>query len=344
MYHRECTQAFPNFSFFGVLDHFNVTTMLKLDTDSLKFSKEEYVIGGVSTYVYNANILEDYVKNFKPDERHHLDININVLILIHHREGDYTYTEAIGKVILDEFAKLNSAPLIAVTFDGRNHGARTVDKFRNSSWDEGNDAHGADMISCIRGNDYDVKLCIDFLPSYLNLEKYINATCKEHEVKIRYNHILSGYSVGGHSVIRIANRYPELISIINPNVGCSDLSSLLVNRLLGTANYNHKYCYYNYDELGLTDEQKLKYPESLHRLVSAEDASILNDFPFEKIKMFATFYKDDPLVPSKISELWINMYLNSNSDSAAYYEDGVVHDITPTMIIQFATWLAKQIQ
>lgn len=318
--------------------------MKKFPTEHLKFSKVDFIIGGVTTYVYNTECLQEFVSTFEPTKHQHSDININVLILVHHREGDYTYTEAFGKIILDEFAKHNSSPLIAVTFDGRNHGSRTVDKFRNSSWDEGNETHGADMVSSIRGNDYDVKLLIDFLPSYLNLEKFLNATCQEDDIKIRYNHILSGYSIGGHGVIRTASRFPELISIINPNIGCSDLTTLLVNRLKGTSNFNHKYCYYNYDELQLSEEQKLKYPESLHRTLSEEDGAILNDFPFQNIKMFASFYRDDPLVPSKISDLWVNMYLNSNHDSAAFYEDGEVHDITPAMLSKFAQWLAKQIK
>lgn len=320
-----------------------VSVMILLESDHLNFSKVEYIIGGVTTYIYNIECLQKFVMSFEPNKDRHADININVLILIHHREGSHAHTEAFGKNILDEFSKHNSAPLIAVTFDGRNHGVRTVDNHRNSSWDEGNDSHGIDMISCIRGNDYDVKLCIDFLPSCLNLEKYLNGACKEDDVKVKYNYILSGYSVGGHSVIRIANRFPELISIINPNIGCSDLTSLLVNRLKGTANFKQKYYYFNYGELPLSEEEKLMYPESLHRTVSAEDDAIMNNFPFEKIKMFASFYTDDPLVPSKISDLWVNVYLNSNPDSVAYYEDGEVHDITPEMITKFSQWLARQI-
>lgn len=315
--------------------------MLKLDTENLKISRKEFEIGGVGYYVYNTECLEPVVRNHEAKDKH--DISVNVLYLVHHREGDYTYTEAIGKTIIDEFSKLSSTPLIAVTFDGRNHGARTVDKFKNASWEEGNTTHGLDMISSIRGNDYDLKLCIDFLPAYLNLERFLSKESREHDIKIKYNNILSGYSVGGHTVIRFANRYPQLVSIINPNVGCSDLTSLLVNRLKGTQDFNKKFCYYTYEELNLTDEQKEKYPEYLHHLVSLEDSEIFNSFPFEDIDLFASFYTDDPLVPSEISRLWVDMFLNTNCNSQAYYEDGAIHDITPAMISNFAQWLSKRI-
>lgn len=317
--------------------------MLKLESDQFPYSKIEFVIGGVTYYIYNTECLEPFVKNFNANENPRIDISVNVLYLVHHREGNYTYTEAIGKHIINEFSKSNSAPLIAVTFDGRNHGARKINELGNASWGEGNETHGVDMTSCIRGNDYDVKLCIDFLPAHLNLERFLNETSKENEIKINFNNILSGYSVGGHSVIRFANRFPDLVSIINPNVGCADLTSLLINRLKGTADFNKKYFYYKYDELKLTEDQKSKYPEYLHLLISTEDTEIFGRFPFEKIAMFGSFYSDDPLVPSKISESWIKMYLNTNSDSEVYYENGAIHDITPLMITKFAQWLAKKI-
>lgn len=331
--------------------HFNfripsetLTHMRKLNTDHLNYSKKELLIGGTTYYVYNTECLEPAVTNFNVHKNPHLDITINVVYLVHHTSGDYTYTENIAKSILDQFSSLNSAPIIAVTFDGRNHGARKVDDFHNVYWDEGNRTHGQDIVSCVRGNEDDVKLCMDILPAHLNLEAFLNESSKENEVGIRFNNILCGYSVGAHSVIRFANRFPELVSIINPNVGCSDLSTLLINRLKGTTNFDKKYCYFNYDELDLTDDQRAQYPESLHRFVSQEDSQIIDTFPFQNIKMFASFYSDDPIVPSKISELWVRMYLNTNSASEVYYENGAIHDITPEMVNRFAVWLAKEIK
>lgn len=314
--------------------------MLKLESESLIFSEDVFVIGGTRYYVYNASTLEDLVKSFDDNCDSQTEIIINVLYLVHQREGDFTYTKAIGKNIIHQFQELSSAPLIAVTMDSRNHGARTVDPSRNASWDEGNKTHGADMISCIRGDVYDIKTAIDFLPAFLNLESHLKTRLQ----KIRYRNILSGYSAGAHSIIRIANRYPDLVEIANPNVGCANLTSLLINRLKGTEDFSNRFFDYKYDELGLTDAQKEKYPEHLHETISAEDTELAEKFPFEKVKVFASFYRDDPIVPSRISDPWVELLLRQNKNSQAFYEEGAVHDITPSMITKFSIWMANQLE
>ncbi|OVF10390.1 hypothetical protein EJF18_20884 [Clavispora lusitaniae] len=314
--------------------------MIQFNVDLSKFSKKTFSIGGITVYVYNSDAIAAYVKSLGPNPD--LDsIQLNFLYLVHHRSGDYTYTEATGVKILENYA--SEIPLIPVTFDIRNHGARTVDKSKNSSWKSGNDTHAMDMMSCIEGTIYDLKLIMDYLPSYLNLDALLHESWKERDLKFKFCNILSGYSVGAHVVIRFANRYADLVSIINPNIGCSDLTSLLVNRLKGTSDYSKKLLYFNYEELGLTEEQKQKYPESLHLHVSREDIEIMESFPFRSVKMFATFYSDDPIVPSKISTLWADTYANSNDSTELYYEEGAIHDITEEMVLQFVKWLSKQL-
>lgn len=316
--------------------------MIQFNVDLSKFSKKIFVIGGITTYVYNSDAIAPYVKSLGPNPD--LDsIQLNFLYLIHHRTGNYVYTEATGIKILENLKLSSSAPLIPVTFDIRNHGARTVDESKNSSWKSGNNTHGIDMISGIQGTIYDLKLIMDFLPSYLNLDSFLGRPMREKGLKFKYFNILSGYSVGAHVVIRFAVQYPELVSIINPNVGCSDLTTLLLTRLKESKDYSKKLLYCTYDELNLTSEQKEQYPESFHELISKQDLEILENFPFSSIKMFAAFYSEDPIVPPQITKLWTDMYRNSNGSTEVFYEQGAIHDITEEMVIRFTTWLSKQI-
>lgn len=316
--------------------------MIQFDVDLSKFSKKEFNIGGITTYVYNSEAIAPYVKSLGPNPDLE-SIQLNFLYLVHQRGGNYAYTEATGIKILENLKLNSSVPVIPVTFDIRNHGARTVDKSKNSSWKSGNQTHGLDMISCIQGTIYDLKLIMEFLPSYLNLDSLLEKSLREKGLKFKSFNILSGYSIGGHVVIRFAAQYPELVSIINPNVGCSDLTTLLVTRLTQSKDYSRKFLYYSYDELNLTEEQKEKYPESFHELISKQDLDILENFHFSSIKMFATFYSDDPVVPPQITKLWVDMYQNSNGSTGTYYEEGAIHDITEEMVLQFSSWLSKYI-
>lgn len=308
--------------------------MLKLDVET-PLSRKEFLIAGILTYVYNIESLAPFIE--KCNQKHGLEnIPLNVLYFVHHRGGDYSYTEAVANRVIRQ---LGDIPIIAVTLDLRNHGARLVDDTKNSSWNSGNETHALDMVSAIHGNMYDLKTIVDFLPSYLNLEPLK----RDKDIDFKFNNCIAGYSLGGHTVIRFASKFPELVSIINPNVGCYDMSSLLLNRLKKTSNYDKKWFYSNYDELDLTEEEKRRYPEAFHKMISAEDIQIFENFDFNRIKMFASFYTDDPLVPSKISNLWTDLYINNNPSSEVYFEEGRLHDITPEMIDKFAQWLKKQL-
>ncbi|RLV91239.1 hypothetical protein JA1_004018 [Spathaspora sp. JA1] len=330
--------------------------------DPNSFSKEKYNIGGISTYVYNSDLLVPYIKQFDDANLPHIEeIPINVLYLVHQRGGDHRFTESVAYNVLKQFYSKRSQstgageeettiPLICVTFDIRNHGERLVDELRNSSWTKGNQSHAVDMVSGIEGNVRDLKLIIDYLPSYLNLDHFLGEEFRERNpsCEIKFNNILSGYSLGGHTVFRFASEYPELVKIINPVVGCHDLTSLLVNRLKQTSiessSYLKKYFYFNYPELDLNTEQKqLNYPEIFHKSLSKQDIKIFENFPMNHIKMFACFGKEDTLVPPKLSSIWCEIYVNSNAASEVFIQEGVGHDVTPEMIDRFSTWLVKNI-
>lgn len=330
--------------------------MKSFEFDPASYSKNEYFIGGVRTYVYNESSLKPYLQlindhSFQQgDDGKNNDIPINVLYLAHYRGGDYHFTESIAYNILRQYYEKkpdDPVPLICVTFDNRNHGERLLKEQHNRSWKSGNDTHGVDMISMIRGGIDDLKLVMDYLPSYLNLEYHLTPKIKyQLQAQIKFNNTLSGYSQGAHTVIRFANKYPELVDILNPVVGCNDLSSLLLNRLLGNkqgdAAFDKKWFYFNYEEIPLSQQQQqLQYPEAFHNLLRQEDTDIFENFPFNKVKLFASFGDDDTLVPPSLSRSWVEMYLNTNRDSEVFVQKDIGHEATPEMIENFTSWLVK---
>ncbi|CUM63338.1 uncharacterized protein PRCAT00000910001 [Priceomyces carsonii] len=336
--------------------------MKRFEVDTENFSKTSQLVGGIAIHLYNSDSLIPYVELFNKslEEVDHsginkkdlLQLNINVLYFAHGRTRSYKDSESLAKTILKQFySKKNKVeePLICVVFDDRNHGDRTVDSSRNSGWTSGNDKHALDMVSIIDGTVQDIKLIMDYLPSFLNLEFYLSPSAKENfETKIAYRNGISGTSLGGHIAIRFGYYYPELVEYINPIIGCSDLSSLLLNRLLKadltSSSYDIKWFYKDYKELGLSENQKQKqYPETFHKYLSNQDIGIFENYPFSKIRMFATFGELDKLVPPRLSRLWVEIYKNTNSDTDVYIQKGAGHEITAELIDKFTSWLVKYI-
>lgn len=327
------------------------------DNGKRQFSKSEVFIGGVKAYLYNGVTLEEYVKkqgdvaSKQRPSAEPFQIPLNVAYLVHGRGQTYQSTEGIAYKYLEQYYEKTNleVPFVCVTFDDRNHGERVVDETRNRSWKSGNAHHGIDLVSMVHGIAYNLKLIIDYLPSYLNLEYFLPpGATDQQKVVFKYRNILSGVSLGGHTVIRFAHMYPQLVDVLNPIIGCSALSSLLINRLRGASlDLEDKYkswFYYDYSELGLDEAaRKELYPEAFHKSLAAEDASIFESFPFGKIKMFASFGQNDTLVPPAISKTWVDLFLNSNLHSEAFVQSDAGHEATPEMIDNFTTWLVKYI-
>ncbi|ODV80394.1 uncharacterized protein CANTADRAFT_25978 [Suhomyces tanzawaensis NRRL Y-17324] len=311
-----------------------------LPHDSEAFSKKTVFIGGINVHIYNADSLQSHVENTTGD------IPVDVLYLVHERLGNYKYTEAFAFKILEQFYKKGGKQLVCVTFDVRNHGERTVDESKNQDWRGGNASHASDLITVIDGIVADLKLLTTSVPFYLDLDRYISRANKELGTTIKYRHSFSGNSLGGHAVIRFANEYPNLVNVLNPVIGCPDLTTLLVNRLtkapLDSVAYDKKYFYFEYDELPLNAEQRLVYPESLHRHIAAQDISIYENFNMN-IKLFSSHGKDDKLVPTKLASSWLDIYKNTNGVTEAFIQEGVGHATTEEMIDNFTTWLVKHI-
>lgn len=317
--------------------------------DPAKYSYKTYNIGGITTHVYNSSVLEDYVKK-GPVEGN--DVPINVVYFVHGRTLSYKAVESIAYYLLDQIHSQLPAnggsgnlaiPYIAVAFDLRNHGSRTVDASANDGWGKGNLTHALDMASQIDGNVADLKLLIENLPIYLGLHKYLpTPQISTVEYSVKYRTILSGYSLGGHTILRFASKYPHLVDVINPVIGCADLSTLMVNRLRGEEEFDKKLFYFTYEELNLTPEQLALYPRELHDKWAAEDTAIFEEFPIGKVLMFASFGAQDKLVPPAISRLWADLYVNLDERSQVFEEQGIGHSATEEMVTKFAGWLTKE--
>lgn len=330
--------------------------MRTFEYDPSYCTKRTINIGGINVYVYNTESLTDYIDNYNktieaPHEGHDkfLQLPLNVFYFIHYRGGSYKNTEAFGYRTLKYIHEKKGdakVPAIFVTFDLRNHGERLLDEARNKSWNSGNETHALDMVSAIEGNVADIKLVMDYLPAYLNLEAQLSDKAKNVlETKLQYHNYLSGYSLGGHTVIRFAAKYPELVRTINPVVGCHDLSSLLLNRLrklsLTDTAYDKKWFYYSYAELNLTPDEQHKYPEHFHEYLKLQDTDIFENYKFSKIPMYACFGAEDPLVPSKLSKAWVEVYENTNDYSESFFQEGVGHDCTEEMLEGYASWIVQ---
>ncbi|CAH2352381.1 hypothetical protein CLIB1423_06S05138 [[Candida] railenensis] len=328
--------------------------------DKGDFSYKQFFASGLKVHVYNAESIKPYLETFKNagslKQLKHNNIPINVAYLIHPRDDDYTFTESIAYNLLSQYyAKRGSGasttPLVCVTFDIPNHGSRVIDKQINQTWGEGNETHGQDMISIIDTTVEEIKLLMDSIPTYLNPEYDLAKSARlvrgYENTGIDYFNIISGYSLGAHVSIRFAAKYPTSTHIINPVCGCSDLTSLLLNRLHRTDksdDLQKKMFYYSYEELkNLSDDDKLKfYPESLHKHISEQDTKIFENLSSSKIKIFAAFGSADDVVPPSISSLWIDMCKINNHSSRSFTQEGIKHDVTEEMVDNFTSWLVEE--
>lgn len=314
--------------------------------DLARFDKTEVQIGGIPVKVYNLKQLEAYLQKITPttSDQGVTEIPINILYLLHGRESKYQATEECGYHMVDRFyAKKNGTvevPLVFITFDLPNHGERNINKVLNLAWDEGNSKHAADMIALIDNSVVELKFIMEQLPFHLNFDHYIPL---DLDYKLQFKNILSGYSLGAHITFRFAIKYPENVDIINPTIGCTELSSLLIERLLSVKPTGIKRFLQEYEELDLNDSQALAYPKSLHKYVSSVDDAIFNDFPFEKVNMFASFGETDQLVPLSYSKLFCELYNVQNPNTGIFVQPQVGHKVTVEMLDNFVDWLTNLI-
>ena len=134
-----------------------------------------YIVGGIETHVYGFENIQSSAA-------------VDVVFLLHGRTRAWQDNVEWAHRIIELNKASSSRPLLAVTFDARNHGKRIVDNDKNMAWAQGNETHGQDMYSIQYGTSQDVSFLITFLPLFLfpdGKTKFANVLC-------------AGVSLGGH--------------------------------------------------------------------------------------------------------------------------------------------------
>ena len=152
-----------------------------------------HIIAGIQTYVYG------------------LDENPSgpVVIFLHGLRG-------AAQNSLKYCRDLAGRGYIALAFDQRNHGQRTVDLSVNQS---GSDNYPVNTYGIYSGTAHDVSTIIDFLPLVLNISTESIGVC--------------GFSLGAHASF-VAAVIDERIKAVVPICGTGDRKAMLKQRFLAT--------------------------------------------------------------------------------------------------------------
>ncbi|KAH3685839.1 hypothetical protein WICPIJ_003198 [Wickerhamomyces pijperi] len=235
--------------------------------------------------------------------------------------------------------KTEVEPLAIVTFDHRNHGKRTFDKTHNRDWAHGNDTHALDLFGFIDGAVADLKLIREFLPLHFPILD-----------QFKVDWLISGVSMGAHTVIRFATQYPDLCDGVIPIVGGFDLTSLLVNRMNGKGvEGTSGLCYEEVVELGL---DQAKFPKALFDKISKDDGKVHHDYDTKtgKVRTLALFGEDDEVVISKFSERFlrkhgIKMVQRESAERGAHFTavtyPGIKHQVSEEMVEDLTRWIVE---
>lgn len=314
---------------------------IEVKSDTTIFSHEKILVGGVTTHFYGLEEAEK-VKDTG---------SWTVLHLVHPRTRSYTYTQKMAHLLLTSWYK-NKGTLagraIAVTFDLRNHGERIVELNKNEDWARGNSTHAVDMVSGVVGSAQDVEMVRQFVPAILESKGFL--------VKKVVN-VISGVSQGGHIAWQAAatGNYQAIIPII----GCPYLSFLLLHRALVQIlniepsaadevllKLDKPLFQLEYDEIvekafsSLSKDEFARFwPRSLHQIVSEMDQKVMEI----QGNTFVVNARDDPLVPSRFSNLWIDSHGGIEQDKV-FIEPDVGHVCTDLMIEKVGKFLDDTVQ
>lgn len=286
------------------------------------FSHNECLISGIKVYTYHSQLRN-------PLKVSGNGTKLRLLFLMHGRLQDSVYIKSLSTKILELYE--DSIPLVVFNFDHRNHGERTVDSFRNKDWTDGNSFHAQDMLSMIDGGVADLKVIMEYLPSYFPKLLTYNVT-----------RIVSGVSMGGHTAIRYASLFSDTIDAAIPIVGCFDLTSLLLNRLHPFEETRlHRYPY----DIIKSKVDEAKYPEPLFIKSASEDQSLLKGF---QCPVLALFGELDNVVPLQYSLALFEHFgvsvkhrdhLSFDLTSLQAIKYPAKHSVTYDMVHDFANWL-----
>jgi pimeloyl-ACP methyl ester carboxylesterase len=292
-------------------------------------SRQELAIGGIVVYVYGLKEIDAFTDR------------LTILYLAHNRTRTYLVTEGIAHEVLHRYNEdkgVTNLPLIAVTFNMRNHGDRMVSESANRTWKDGNELHGIDLLSSIDGSADDFKLVMKYLPGYLGFSGTI------------YN-VLGGVSLGAHTAWRLTTELPNLVGMFAV-VGCPNLTGLLCSRLgievkkNGVLVPSHEFYRLPYDGLVsyMDDIQRARWPRWLHDIVRSGDSAIQDGgFP-KNVKLLLQNGAKDPLVPAHYTTQWVNSVSRKERDIEYFVQENTGHSCTKEMVYNIAAWLGKILQ
>ncbi|AOW05704.1 hypothetical protein B0I72DRAFT_133009 [Yarrowia lipolytica] len=214
---------------------------------------------------------------------------------------------------------------IAVTFDLRNHGSRTLTAQRSLDWEAGNDTHAVDMMSIIDGSTDDLLLVMQYLPAVLDAQL--------RNVAPKWYNIVSGVSLGGHIAWRsVARNKDQDIFAIAPIIGSPSMRTLFEDRLdqhrqkTGSLKNTNPQCQY-------------LIPEPLKDIIARDDARVF-DMSTDTHVFIATG-EDDALVKDSYSHEWIEHFKKNGGSPEYVCQEGVGHVCTNYMVTRLAEWIVR---
>lgn len=343
---------------------------IELRSDTVLSSHDVVQIAGINTHVYGVDraVKQALATSSSKSQK---DNHWVVLHLVHPRTRDYTYTERMAHRVLDSYYKTANAdgslpPLLAVTFDLRNHGERKVSEKANEDWAHGNLTHAQDMVSGILGTAQDVNLIMDFFPAYLGplVTQRGSTAAKDVVVPVQVVNVVSGVSQGGHVTWQVAATGKVVAAI--PIIGSPYLTFMLLQRLLvqvrnlkpaeadavlhaiGVPLYELSYAEVRAKVFAEKPDNLEQYwPEALHKLVAAADSRVFTGIDRNKVSVKIINSREDPLVPARFSLPWLmtqGVLDDAGSSALLFQQDNVGHVCTPLMLDKLSEHLLKVVR
>ncbi|KAH0556542.1 hypothetical protein GP486_005593 [Trichoglossum hirsutum] len=321
-------------------------------------SKKNFSVAGIITNVYGIAELPDHVTE------------VACLWLLHPRfqaRGDMEFaaTTILGewhKRLNDGHAGSSPKGLIAVSFDGRNHGSREITPLANEVWRTGNETHAPDMLSIYHGTALDASILMLYLPSYIFPESKSSIT----------DNIVLGTSLGGHAAWLSLLHEPSVTAAVII-IGCPDYVRLMSHR----AAKSKRPSWVNTSPQGIAFVGSRDFPGALVAAVKKYDPAGLlmgqldggdhlhqpSDKEIQKLrpimhdhlagkKILSLSGGADKLVPYSCSEPFITFLSRAIEKDTGWFADGGVeltnkvfdgvgHEMTQEMLLEAVEFVAN---
>ncbi|KAH0536431.1 hypothetical protein FGG08_006700 [Glutinoglossum americanum] len=181
----------------------------------ISISKRSFFVAGIISSVYGIDELPKHISE------------VACLWLLHPRLKSRADMEFVADAVLrgwyrrleDGSAGDSPKGLIAVSFDGRNHGSREFTPSANEAWRAGNETHAQDMLSTYHGTALDASILMLYLPSFIFPDSKKSIT----------TNLVLGVSLGGHGAWLSLLHEPSVTAAIIV-IGCPDYVRLMSHR------------------------------------------------------------------------------------------------------------------